>query len=207
MTWLGLMAIYLTLPLAFLVLWFVDLWAKSYDLPVIQLFAKATLMGVSAVLAAGLAHLGWGVWDGAGAQLGPWVIWVALSPAAVGFVACLGELNWRCVYAAALVGGGAALRLEGLPRPLVLFLGAMLLAILVLAAYNETPHVRVARYAYSLRHHCSCCGYKQRAVHELRAAGPSGEQVISEYLRALEGWQETRVREAWARCRPTTGCS
>lgn len=202
-TLLGLAGLYAVIPAAVFALWFLDLWAKSYDLPVERLLAMAGLLVVVAVVSAGCSWLAVRVPTLEVSRLTRCVLWAALVPPGAAWIWTLGDLNWRATYLAAAAGIVAiALSRQPLRPSATAYLVVMALLVASVAVVNEHPRYRLARYAHALRHACACCGYKQRAVHELCALGPPGESHIRSYLREAEPWG-LEVRDEWERCRAT----
>jgi hypothetical protein len=186
------------------VAWTVDLWAKSFDLPRAQRLAKALLFVVAATGLAGFALLATFAIElthGATAVSG---LAILLVPPLALVLLTLYLVDLRLVDAGAFVGLASVAALQATVRPVVVPLVAGLgLAILALSLTSVTPRWRFHRYARSLERDCSCCGRKQRALHELADMGVRGEAVIVRYLDSPEGRMETRVQEDWRRYRLT----
>jgi hypothetical protein len=170
---------YLLVPCLFLGWWIIDLWAMSYDVPLPQFWAKLTLAVTTAFAWAAFA----GLVVGGGARSrgrAAWLAHAALLPLWVFLLWSAWDLDWRGVYLAALAGmSWPVLSRVRASRALVVVSLVMLVGT---AAYAAAPSVRLARYKRMLDS-CSCCGYQQKAVHELYALGAVGEQVIEGYLR------------------------
>ena len=100
MTWLILLA-YVVIPLAFIGLWFIDLWAKSYDLPGPQALAKVVLCtAAAAVVVLCMLLLGFGLQHAEGPV--HFVAWASAVPVIVGLTWVICDLDWRSVYAVTL---------------------------------------------------------------------------------------------------------
>lgn len=198
-TWAGLILLYGLVPAAFLAFWVLDLFAKSYDLPVLQPLAKAAQGIGSALVSAAFAYLAVHIGAEETPRLARWVMFGAMVPALAAWAWTLDDLDWRWTYLAAIGGFAIVAATNPSSGRTMLGVGAMAGLIVFVAAANQLPDRRLARYAQALRHECGCCGYKQRAVHELYALGPSGESVIKEYLSGRGPWREA-VAEEWDRC-------
>jgi hypothetical protein len=203
LTWLSLAGLYAVVPAAFFALWFLDLWAKSYDLPVERLLAMAGLVVVVAVVSAGCSWLAARVTTLEVSGMARFALWLVIVPPVAAWVWALADLNWRATHLAAVAGIVATmLASRPLPRRATECLAVLVLLVAGVAVVNEHPRYRLGRYARALRHSCGCCGYKQRAVHELCALGPAGEAHVRSYLREAQPWASA-VRDEWARCRST----
>jgi hypothetical protein len=195
-----LLGMYVTV-LAFVVFsWLVDLWAKSYDLPAQQRIAKSALTACSALALGGSAAMSAVAFDRAAAGL-HWIVLVAAAPAVAILLWVLYELDWRPVYVGAFLGLVGARVLLGAPLSAV---GLMVIGVVALGLVSESGPLRFNRYVRTLEDGCSCCGYKQRAVHELVALGPIGETEVRRFLAQASAAYETRVRDELGRCRPTS---
>jgi hypothetical protein len=187
-------------PVAFyFVSWFVDLWAKSYDLSWEQGLGKVALWALSVITVAGTALTVARVLEGAF-----WLGLIVALPAGVVLLWTLYDLNWRGVYAAALLGLLGALVLRSSESYVRGVLLCSMAGVLGVWLVSEVGEIRFRRYARMLERGCSCCGYKQRAVHELCAFGVLGEVQVRRYLARLAGQYDTPVREELSRCRPTS---
>ena len=210
----GLVAAYLVAPLVVLTWWWIDLWAKSYDFPVAQAWAKVALATTVAFAAGGLmlsatAAVTWPMPRAVVA------VCLACVPLLTLFVWCVRELDWRLVYLAAVAGTLAPLGLGVTRVALETVVPPTLVSLVLvgLAGWREVPTVRLKRYERMLGL-CSCCGYQQKAVHELCGLGSVGEDVIAAYLRkrSLERGQRvwgfipgSVVEKELLRRRPTRG--
>lgn len=182
---------------------FLELWAKSYDVPDAQLAAKiveAVIFGAAAYAVAELAvSVGSAPLSATSLLTG-----LALLPPSFALVWCVHDLDWRHVYASAALGSLLPMvnHVATIQRAVVAVGMALLLA--AMAARSERASVRFGRYSSMLRCCCSCCGYKQKAVRELCSLGQAGEQMVRDYLRDNH---ESRVESELLQCRPIGGSS
>ena len=172
----------LIIPVACILFWFVDLFAKSYDTPEHQLgilvltFLAATLsVGYGFVLRLFVVSLTQSKWN---LVVAPFVLLALVS-----LMYMLWDVDWLPVYASGFL----------LPLFLILFRGglnsriitiisvATCVLLLSLVAYSLSPQARFARYSNMLSA-CWCCDYKTRAVHELCAFGPNGYRTIAQHV-------------------------
>lgn len=207
-TAVALVALYLG-ALAFgLIAWTADLWAKSFDFPRAQLVAKIVLTVTAATGATAFVALASFL---LASQIGPArmtaLALFALPPLAA-ILWSLHDIDLRLVYLGAILAPLVLLHAR-MPNSAALLPVALVasLAILSVALVSQVPGLRFRRYSAMLQRACSCCGYKQRALHELLAMGRAGEEAIVKYLQSPEGRAESRVQAVWRECRPTTGCS
>jgi hypothetical protein len=186
--------------LALAVAWgFIELWAKSYDMPGAQQVAKAAEVAIFLVAAYAVADLA--LVTSAVRFPAQLLGWVACSPPVVALLWTVHELDWRHVYASAAVGTLLPLLARpDIARTQSLAPGGLALLVVVMAVRAEQVPVRLRRYTTMLRWSCSCCGYKQKAVRVLCSLGDAGERIVREYLHAHP---ESRVESELARCRPT----
>jgi hypothetical protein len=186
-----------------LIAWFVDLWAKSFDFPRVQKLAMALLALVAASGMAGLSGLAM-----CAIQLvhGPVLVGtlaILVVPPFALVLWMLYDVDLRVVDVGALGGLVIAARSGATTTPPAVALAAGVgLALLALAFMSMVPGRRFRRYARSLQRDCSCCGLKQRAVHELAGMGVRGEATILAYLASPEGRRDNHVQDEWRRCRP-----
>jgi hypothetical protein len=191
--------------LAMAVAWgFVELWAKSYDIPDAQRVATAveTAIFVAAAYAVGTLGIALASTPLTATRL---LLWIAFLPPLLALFWCVHDLDWRHVYCAAAIGCALSIigRVE-LGSLQAIIPMAMASGITGMAMYREQSAVRLRRYTAMLQSCCSCCGYKQKAVRELCSLGNAGQSRVRDYLRAN---RESRVEDEWLRCRPTSGCS
>jgi hypothetical protein len=204
---LALAGVYVAAPALVCFSWFIDLWAKSYDLPWEQRVAKSVLTISVAAAFGGCALLAGHVLEQAGTLVTFWTAVAALAPPLATLLWSVYDVNWRSVYAGAVVGLLGSLRAYPIPPTRVQLRVAVIVAACVvgLAAVSELRSVKFRRYLRILQRACSCCGYKQRAVHELCALGASGDDAIRLFMSQAESQYETHVRDEWRRCRPRMG--
>jgi hypothetical protein len=176
---------------------FVELWTKSYDLPVEQRRAKASAIGI--FVAAAYAVANFAIAAGSQPLNGRAALtWMAFLPPWFALAWCVHEVDWRYVYVSAIVGSVLPVLCRvplpplqaGVPVATALLVAAM-------AARAERESVRTRRYTRRLRLWCSCCGDRQKAVRELCALGREGEKIVREYLRHNS---ESRVESELSRC-------
>src|SRR5262249_38970148 len=101
---LAYLVLYLVVPLVFVVSWFIDLWAKSYDIPVAQVLAKACLSVLLGLAAAGYTWVAGLMLDEFAQPVAMLAIAVALISPAVALVWTVYDVNWRTVYAGTAIG-------------------------------------------------------------------------------------------------------
>jgi hypothetical protein len=199
----ALLTLYLAVPIVVFVLCFIDVWAKSYDFPRAQRIAKGVLTGFVALTCAWSVLLASRALDAAGTGQEFWLVAAAEAFPLATLLWLIHHVHWS-VYAAAAVGSPAAFFARPTPTIAQLLVAAGITAVVVaLAMRRELHNVKLRRYARMLQHACSCCGFKQRAVHELSAMGSAGEERIRLFLDQPGSRHETRVRDEWNRCRPT----
>jgi hypothetical protein len=199
---LALLALFAGVPVVVFVSWIIDLWAKSYDFPRAQQIAKVALVALVTLAftcATALANRALGA-AGTPLELAAVTVFVALPIAALLWL--VHDVDWRPVYAGAVVSPPATMLILTASSDSVRLLAAIMTAVAaVLAVRREVHGVRFARYARMLQKACSCCGYKQRAVHELYALGSKGRETILAFLDDPGSQYETRVRDEWeSRC-------
>lgn len=186
-----------------LITWTADLWAKSFDFPLEQKRAKGFLAFAATIAMAAFAILASVVMT---SGTGPIVIsltTVLLLPPFALILWSLYNVDLRLVYFGAVLGLFGAV--SAIPTLLVLEVGVVAgVAVFGVALVAEIPSRRFRRYSDTLSRACSCCGYKQRALHELAAMGRTGKEAIMKYLESPEGRNESRVQEEWRTFRPTT---
>jgi hypothetical protein len=201
---LALVGLYTFAPAFFCLSWFIDLWAKSY-VPLAQRLAKGVLAGCAAATFGGAALLAGRALMSVNSVAAIAATSLVLVPPFGALLWSVHDVDWRSVYAGAIVGALGALRaMPGTPSTsLIVVALSVVIPIMGLALLRERRSVRLRRYARMLEKACSCCGYKQRAVHELCTLGPQGEDAIREYLAQPDARHETHVREEWRTCRPT----
>ena len=204
---LAVAGVYVAAPALVCFSWFIDLWAKSYDLPWAQRAAKSALTISVAAALGSCALLAGHALEQTGALVTFWAAVAALAPPLATLLWSVYDVNWRSVYAGAVVGLLGSLRAYPAPPTSVQLRVAVIMATCVvgLTVVSELRSVKFRRYLRMLQRACSCCGYKQRAVHELCALGASGEDAIRLFLSQTESQYETRVRDEWRRCRPRIG--
>ncbi len=168
-----------TIPARVVVWSFVELWAKSYDLP------AARRMAISVEVAVFL-------FSG----------WAALVVTAAVLLLAMHEVDWRHAYASVALGLLLSLFERDLEAPAAVVPVGLALVSVGMAVRREFASVRLRRYTAMLSLRCSCCGYKQKAVRELFQLGDAGERVVQQYLQTHD---ETRVASEVERCRPTRG--
>jgi hypothetical protein len=196
---LAVAGLYLAAPGIALSLWLVDLWAKSYDWPKVQVAAKCAsavlcMGGAAAVLLLGSTALG--------ATGGRWCLAAsAVVPPLALFVWSVGDVNWRGGYIGALCGAATAAHFG--PSAAVPLAVMVAISIATVGLAQEVPPIRFWRYSRTLAESCSCCGDRQRAVHELAGFGERGAAVVEAFLASTAGRYETRVSEEWRTCRRT----
>jgi len=202
---LALLVLYTGVPVVVFVSWIIDLWVKSYDFPRAQQIAKVALVALVTLAftcANALASRGLGA-AGTRLELSAVTVFVALPIAALLWL--VHDLDWRPVYASAVVSPPAAALFLTSSSDCARVLAVLTTAVAAaLAVRREIHEVRFARYARMLQKACSCCGYKQRAVHELYALGSKGRKTILAFLDDPGSQYETRVHQEWARHRPDT---
>jgi hypothetical protein len=190
--------LYLGVPAFALLAWTVDLWAKSFDYPMEQRLARIFLVCAAMAGMAGFVVLASFAMERAtGLAVVSSLAFLLLPPLAV-MLWTLYDVDLRLVYVGALVGVAGVVGLRATATPVVLSVAVVAgLAVLGIALAGEVPSRRFRRYVDMLQRACSCCGYKQRALHELADMGPAGEAAIMEYLNSSDGHNESRVHEEW----------
>jgi len=201
---LALLALYAFVPAFFCLSWFIDLGAKSYDFPLVQRVAKGVFAGCAAAAFGGAVLVADRALMSVDSVVPVAVTSLLVAPPFAALLWCLYDVDWRPVYGAAIVGAlGASRAMPGAPsRSLIVVAFSVAIPIMALALVRERRSVKFRRYVQMLDRACSCCGYKQRAVHELSALGPQGDDAIREYLAQPGARYETRVLEEWRTCRP-----
>jgi hypothetical protein len=200
---IALAVLYVTVAVLAGVFLFVDLWAKSYDFPRTQVVAHVALGAAFGGGLAGCALAAELALQGASGKLASWALLPLVAVPLLTLLALTYWADWRVVYFSGLAGLASVGHLRG-PRPSIV---GMAVVVGVLALVSEIPRVRLRRYKVSLERGCSCCGDRQKAVHQLVALSASGISVINAFLSSPEGRTETRVMDEWRRSRPTTRCS
>jgi hypothetical protein len=185
---------YLLIPPAFFAFWFIDLVAKDYNLPSIQLCAKGILSAGAGLTVVVVVHLvAYGV-ENAGGRLARWIAAAVGMPAVLGVVFLVYDVDWRPVYVTAATAPLVLLVLWPPARQAHQMVLAGVTAVLITFAggYSELEKTRLSRYETQLRDGCWCCGYKQRAIHELTGLGAKGQAAIRRCTRA-EPLQEGQI--------------
>jgi len=195
-------ALYIGVPAFVLLAWTVDLWAKSFDFPREQRLATTFLVCAATAGMAGFVVLASFVMEQATGLVVVSLLAFLLLPPLGLLLWTLYDIDLRVVYGGALVGLAGVVGLHATTTPLVLSVAIVTgLAVLGIALAGEIPSRRFRRYVDMLQRACSCCGHKQRALHELADMGPAGEGAIMQYLNSSEGRSEGRVQKEWRAAR------
>jgi hypothetical protein len=175
---------YLLLPAAYLTFWFVDLWAKDYDSPPTQVAAKALLALAAVLLLTAAAVVVTAASRAVRESAARWGVYVLTWPVLAAVAWLIYDLDWRAVYVAGVIAPVMVCALWHPARARGPLAAAIVVAVVVrvIGAYGEVPSVRLERYARQLRWGCWCCGYRERAIHELAGLGAAGRAVLQQYM-------------------------
>src|SRR5262249_32220029 len=145
---LALLALYGFAPAFSCFSWFIDLWAKSYDLPLAQRLAKAVLTACAAAAFGGAVLLAAKAFMSVNSVAAIAVTSVVLAPPFGDLLWCLHDVDWRPVYGGAIAGAlGASRAMPGAPSTsLIVVALSVAISIMGLALLRERRSVKFRRY-------------------------------------------------------------